>query len=56
MIVCRITWADRVAPRGSEVAAGCKELDIVTMKKIHKKNTNRQQPSKDKPFEKISPY
>ena len=25
LMVCRIIWADRVAPRGAEAAAGCKE-------------------------------
>ena len=55
-MVCRIIWADRVAPRGAEAAMGCEELAIVTTKKTHKKNTNRQQPSKAKPLKRISPY
>ena len=32
-MVCRIIWADRVAPRGAEAATGCEELAIVTTKK-----------------------
>ena len=51
-----ITWADRVAPRGAEAAAGCKELAIFTAKKTCNKNTNLRSPSKAKPFERISPY
>ena len=47
---------DRIAPRGVEAAVGREKLAIVTLKKTHKKNTNRQQPSKAKPFERISPY
>ena len=56
MMVCGIIWADRVAPRGAEAAVGCEELAIVTMKKTRNKNTNRLQPSKAKPFKRISPY
>ena len=37
MMVCRIIWADRVAPRGAEAAEGCEELAIVSMKKTCKK-------------------
>ena len=40
-MVCRIIWADVVAPRDAEAASNCEELDIVTTKKKHKKNTNR---------------
>ena len=55
-MVCGIIWADRVALRGVEAGAGCEELAIVTLKKTYKKSTNRQQPSKAKPYERISPY
>ena len=55
-MVCGIIWADKVAPRGAEAAAGCKELASDTTKITYKKNTNRRPPSKAKPFEKISPY
>ena len=55
-MVCGIIWADKVAPRGAEAAAGCEELAIVTKKKTCKKNTNRRPSSKAKPFERISPY
>ena len=32
-MVCVIIWADRVAPRDTEAAMGCEELDIVTKTK-----------------------
>ena len=54
-MVCRIIWADKVAPRGVEAATGCEELAIVTTKKTHKKNINRE-PSKAKLFKRILPY
>ena len=45
-MVYRVIWADRVAPRDAKVATGCRELAIVTTKKIHKESTNRRQPRK----------
>ena len=33
-MVYGIIWADRLAPRGVEAAAGCKELAIGTMKRL----------------------
>ena len=50
-MVCRILLADRVALRAEKAAIGYKELAIVTMKKIHMKNTNRRQLSKANPME-----
>ena len=50
MMICRIIWVDRVAPKGAEAAMGYEELIIVTMKKIHKKSTNRKQPSESNPI------
>ena len=35
-MVCRIIWADRVAPRGTEPATGYEVADIVTTEKICK--------------------
>ena len=55
-MVCGIIWADEVAPKGEEAAVGYEELSIVTMKKTHKKNTNRRQLSNAKPLERISTY
>ena len=55
-MVCSIIWTDGVAPRGEEVAVGCKELAIVTMKKACKKNTNGKPPSKAKLVKRISHY
>ena len=41
-MVCRIIWADGVAPRGAKAAMGYKELAIVTIRRMHKKSTNRE--------------
>ena len=44
MIVCRIIWADGLAPRGAEAAIGCEKLAIVTMKKnVRKIQINNNQ-------------
>ena len=50
-MLCRITWADRVAPKGIEAAISHKELAIVTKKKTSNKSTNRKQFSKVNPIE-----
>ena len=52
-MVYGIIWADRIAPKGVEAAASCKELAIVTLKKTSNTNINRRLPSKSKPFGRI---
>ena len=55
-LIIHIPWiicADRLAPRGAEAAMGCRELVIVTLKRIQKEITNRRRPRKAKPIVKI---
>ena len=53
-MVCRIIWADGVAPRGTKSAIYCKELAIVTAKKTCKEITNKRKLKKSNPIERCS--
>ena len=45
-MICGIIWADRILPKGAEVAIGYEELDIVTTSKTYKKSKDRRLSSK----------
>ena len=45
-MVCRIIWAERVAPRGAKAATGYEKGGIIPIKKVLKKRKNKKQPNK----------
>ena len=55
-MVCRITWAGRIAPRGAGAATSYGELAIVTTKKSNKECTDRGQEKKTNPIKRIPHY